>query len=320
LEAGIAVGVVAWSGAFDTLTGMQRVVLIANREKPAVVAALTECRPWLERHADEVVEFDAASSASITTEAIGGSANLVLVLGGDGTLLAQARRVVDLDAPLVGVNFGKLGFLAEFSLDELKQVWPRIMHGDCPTSQRVMVESRVYADDAANAADAEPVIHSLAMNDVVITAGPPFRMIDLELMINPQKHDAQGTLFSGDGVIIATPSGSTAYNASAGGPILAPDVDALLITPICPQSLSFRAIGVAGRDRVDVKLHEANAGTTLVVDGQDCYPLEAGQVLRVTSYPKQITLVINPLMSYWQRLGKKMHWAIRPHDVRAETR
>jgi len=283
---------------------MTRVVLLSNTHKPAVVEALQTFRPWLSERAQIVVDRDAQGEDPIEATRV----DLVIVLGGDGTLLAQARRVVDLNAPVVGVNFGKLGFLAEFALTDLQNQWDDLVAGQCPTSQRVMIHAAVFADPD----DEQPRFESLAMNDCVITAGRPFRMIELELLINPGPHQSGGTVFGGDGVIIATPTGSTAYNASAGGPIVAPDVDAIVITPICPQSLAFRAILAQSQDDIAIKLHQANVGTTLVIDGQVQHPLAAGSVLRIRAYDQRIKLITNPDMGYWKRLAKKMHWAVRP--------
>jgi NAD+ kinase len=284
---------------------MPRVLLISNTSKPAVVDALARFRPWLADRAQIIAEPGYEGEQPIEAP----ETDLVIVLGGDGTLLAQARRTVDLGAPIVGVNFGKLGFLAEFSLDELKDDWPRIAAGSCPLSERVMIQATVY--DSADAD--QPAFRSLAMNDCMIAAGHPFRMIRMALAINPQRYTTT-TLFGGDGVIIATPTGSTAYNASAGGPIVAPDVDALIIRPICPQSLAFRSIVTAGNDQIEVKLVAANEGTTLVIDGQRSHPLIAGNLLRVSSYARRVRIVRNHAMGYWKRLAKNMHWAVGPKN------
>jgi NAD+ kinase len=282
---------------------MVDVVLISNHRKPEVMAAVESFRPWLEQRANVIYEPNCEDRVAPSVD----RADLVIVLGGDGTLLSQARQLVDLEAPIVGVNFGKLGFLAEFSLEELKSDWDRIIGGQCPLSERVMLDAGVYEN-----ADAEaPLFQSLAMNDCVITAGRPFRMIELAMAINPTR-TTNTTKFGGDGVIVATPSGSTAYNASAGGPIIAPDVDAMVITPICPQSLAFRAIVVNGDDRVAITLQEANEGTTLVIDGQISHRMHAGNQLRINKYARRIKLVRNPTMGYWKRLANKMQWAAGP--------
>jgi len=282
---------------------MADVVLISNHRKPEVMAALKDFRPWLEQRATVIFEPNCEDGDRPAVD----RADLVIVLGGDGTLLAQARQLVDLEAPIVGVNFGKLGFLAEFNLDELKDDWDRIIAGQCPLSERVMLEAGVYENEDSD----EALFRSRGMNDCVITAGRPFRMIELAMAINPGP-TTRTTNFGGDGVIVATPSGSTAYNASAGGPIIAPDVDGLVITPICPQSLAFRAIVVNGDDRVAITLQQANEGTTMVIDGQISHRMVAGNQLRVSKYAKRIKLVRNHSMGYWKRLANKMQWAVGP--------
>ena len=284
---------------------MSKVVLIANCAKPEVADAVRTFRPWLERNADLYATYD-----SEDTEATDfGQADMVIVLGGDGTLLSQARRVVDLGIPILGVNFGKLGFLAEFNIEDLEAAWPVVTSPDRPISQRLMLDVSVSENDR------EPHFRALALNDCVISAGPPFRMIKLELEINRDKHGHGGTSFAGDGVIIATPSGSTAYNASAGGPIVAPDISGLIVTPICPQSLSFRPLLIHGEDVVHIHPHAINPGSTLTVDGHFCQPLTIGSLVRVQAHTHRLKLVRNPGISYWTRLRKKMQWASSPRRL-----
>jgi NAD+ kinase len=284
-----------------------RVILIANIDKAPVVEALHEFRPWLADRADVLAEVNVYGEGPIGHH----GADFAIVFGGDGTLLGLARRICDAGLPLVGVNFGKLGFLSPFTLTEVKDQWERIAAGECCLSERVMIEASITAEGQS-----EPCFRSLAMNDAVITAGAPFRMIELELTINPAPsrdgHRATGTHFSGDGVIVATPTGSTAYNLSANGPIMAPDVDGLIVTPICPHTLSFRPLVLSADDRVALKLHEGNAGTTVVIDGQVPTPLRSGGVLAVGAYDKRLKLVQNPAMGYWKTLANKMHWAKQP--------
>jgi NAD+ kinase len=281
------------------LLPMSRVVLIANRAKAQVAEALKTFRPWLAQRAKIVADVDSYDGAAITRDA-----DFALVLGGDGTMLAMARRIAHLDLPMVGVNFGKLGFLAPFLLDEVQQKWDALAAGHMPISPRVMLEAIV--EDGGR-----PQRQTVAMNDFVITAGPPFRMVDLELTINPDTH-SHGTPFTGDGVIVATPTGSTAYNVSAGGPILSPGVDGLVVTPICPHTLSFRPIVLSGDDRIMLKLVRANAGTTLVIDGQVSEPLHEGATIHLRAAAQRLKLVTNPDAGYWKTLAKKMHWAARP--------
>lgn len=285
-----------------------RILIVANLKKPSVVQALRECRPWLGDRAEIIDEINVYGDEPIAAQ----GADFAIVFGGDGTLLGLARRICEAQVPVVGVNFGKLGFLAPFTLTELRDQWERIAAGQCGVNERVMLEATVTNGDGDKAR-----FRSLAMNDVVVTAGPPFRMIELELTINPSPgardaDRATGTRFAGDGVIIATPTGSTAYNLSAGGPIMAPDVDGLIVTPICPHTLSFRPLVLNADDHVALQLHEANEGTTVVIDGQVPTPFAAGSTLAVGAYPKRLKLVQNPQLGYWKTLANKMHWAARP--------
>jgi len=304
------------------LSDLPRLLLLANRTIPQVSQTLEEFRPWLDQRALVVAE-PPIDQLSRQAAADLPKADLAVVFGGDGTLLAQARHLVDLEIPLVGVNFGKLGFLAEFSLDDLKQHWDKVVSGQCRTSQRVMIEASVLSGpdgkseaDGANADESSDLEYaSVAMNDVVITAGPPFRMIELELAIDPQRWASSATTLSCDGVIVGTPSGSTAYNLAAGGPIVSPELDAFCVTPICPHSLAFRPIVISSESQIRILILRANEGTTLVIDGQESIKLRPQQVVAIRRYDKSIRLIQNPQLNPWKVLAKKMRWAARPRRI-----
>ncbi|MBI1367813.1 MAG: hypothetical protein GC162_04080 [Planctomycetes bacterium] len=281
---------------------MKRVLIIANLNKEEVHKALAKFRPFLEGRAHIVGELDVYETDPITHEA-----DLAVVFGGDGTMLGLARRIVDAGIPVVGVNFGKLGFLAPFRLDEVRDRWDDIAAGKLPARQRVMLEATITETGAD-----KPHFRSLGTNDCVVTAGPPYRMIELELTINPDHRPAAANIFSGDGVIVATPTGSTAYNLSAGGPIVAPDVESLVVTPVCPHTLSFRPTVLSTEDLIQLRVLRVNDGTTVVLDGQVSAPLHAGSVLTIRAYPKRLNVIANPNSGYWKTLAEKMHWARRP--------
>ncbi|NBC10359.1 MAG: hypothetical protein GVY24_01305 [Planctomycetes bacterium] len=322
-----------------------RLIILANHGKEHVSAVLGKFRPWLEQRAEILAEPDIRELDRRTAHELP-EADLGLILGGDGTLLSQARALIDIDLPLLGINFGKVGFLAEYSIDSVKQHWDAIMSGRCLMSARMMIDVKVFpagypewggngnpifddappkpraqhaaggeareAEDAGRGSLPAPLFHAVAMNDAVITAGPPFRMIDIELAIEPSISRTSATMFTGDGVVVATPSGSTAYNLSAGGPIVAPGIDGLCIAAIAPQSLAFRPIVAHAASDTWLYLRSANAGTTLVLDGQESFNLGIDQQVRIARHPRTIKLVHNPDLNYWKMLAHKMHWAARP--------
>ena len=302
-------------------TKLKRIILLANKNKPEVEEALNELRPWLSKRAKIVAEPILNENEKQDTQEWP-NADLAIILGGDGTILGQARAIVHLQLPIIGVNFGKLGFLAEFSIKDLQEHWDKIIQGKCPTSSRTMLLAQVLDCEAPdineNPIDESHIRYtSLALNEAVITNGPPFRMIDLELSIAPGLYNSGTTKFSGDGVIIATPSGSTAYNLSAGGPIISPGLDVLAITPICPHSLSFRPIVIDSDAIVSIRCLRLNQGTTLVLDGQNYISLSAEEQVCITKYSQELKLIHNPSLPYWKKLATKMQWASSPiNDAR----
>ena len=292
-----------------------RVIVLARRAKPTVLQAMETFRPWLEKRAcivaePEIETLDTQAAAALP------EADVAIVLGGDGTILALARQMLSREIPMLGVNFGKLGFMADFSLEDLKKHWPKIVAGCCRMTRRVMIRAVVF-DASIPWQSGDPIpekVHfqSVAMNDVVLTAGPPYRMVELQLAIDPQPNQGQPTTMSGDGVIFSTPSGSTAYNMAAGGPIISPEVEGFCITPICPHSLSFRPLVIPASSFTLLKLQYANEGTTLVIDGQ--IPIKMTTELQVLMFKdsRELRLIQNPDLPYLKLLAKKMHWAARP--------
>ncbi|HTW94843.1 MAG TPA: NAD(+)/NADH kinase [Tepidisphaeraceae bacterium] len=286
-----------------------RILIIANADKPRVRPALDQMLPWL-RQRVEVVGVDTDDETDMSRL----QADAILVLGGDGTLLSAARRLHGRQIPLLGVNFGRLGFLAGFTPAQFEKHFDDFVQGKLPISPRRALQTSVVPTDChISADDGEAVVAhrrfvSTALNDAVVTAGPPFHMIELHITVGGDG----GIRYFGDGVIVSTASGSTAYNVSAGGPIISPTVDAFCITPICPQSLSFRSVVISGDSRICINASKLNAGTTLFCDGQDSTALHVGERIIIRRSKEPVLLIENPDTREWRTLAEKLNWAAGP--------
>ena len=286
-----------------------RLFIVANTDKPSVRPAVEALVPWMSRRVT-VTGVD----TTLTQDLKGVDADAILVLGGDGTLLSAARRLNGRQIPVAGVNFGRLGFLASFTPDQFRGAFDALVDGKLPVSSRQVLEASVVgAEVPCNLNDCGDVgakrrFVATALNDAVVTAGPPFHMIELELRTDGDS----GVKYFGDGVIVATPSGSTAYNVSAGGPIIDPGVDAVCITPICPHSLSFRPIVTSSRTTLVIAASRVNEGTTLFCDGQASTRLHVGEKVVIRRAEHDVLLIENPQARQWRSLAEKLHWAASP--------
>lgn len=230
--------------------------------------------------------------------------DFAVVLGGDGSIISAARTLSEARVPVIGVNMGKLGFLAEFSAAEFKKWYKDIISGKAPVEKRMILSCQV-----SDKSEGSPQrFHSKAVNDVYITAGPPYRVIELNISVDGQ-HVASCV---GDGLIVSTPTGSTAYNLSAGGPILSGAMEAMVITPICPHSLSFRPIVIGAASVVQINATRVNEGTTVSVDGQVSTGLSLRDLVTVATERCSFLIVDNPTRTRWDTLATKLGWAKKP--------
>lgn len=275
-----------------------RVIILFSPAHSETASQYPEVRDEIARHADVIAELE-TSNDPLPADL---DADLAVVLGGDGALLSQARRIVDRGIPLVGVNFGRLGFLAAFDWQSLKQQ-ANVVFGKQPPILEHMILSVAIHDTGT-----KPTRSDIAINDCVITAGPPFRMIELALHIEGE----HGPVLSGDGVIIATSVGSTAHNVSAGGPIVHPALEAMIITPNAAHSLAARPLVLDAASTLTIDVCKANEGTTLIIDGQETRPLHVGQSVTIHKHSRKARFVANPASTYWQVLQQKLHWAAPP--------
>jgi NAD+ kinase len=289
---------------------MQRVGIVAKLRLLAVAPHLVELGAWLDRRGVEpIFETDTATLADLrgrrtaSREELPALVDLVLVLGGDGTLLAAADRVslAGRDIPILGVNFGHLGFLTELAWPDVYSTLEQALAGTAAIDERMMLRAAVRRRG-------QQLAEHVALNDVVITRGALSRIIDLSVSVGGEFV----ARFNADGLIISTPTGSTAYNLSAGGPILHPDVDALVLTPIAPHTLSNRPVVIPATREVTVHPHltDSTQEVVLTIDGQSGFPLEADDYVRVNrSAPARL---IKPSShSYFEVLRKKLMWAKR---------
>lgn len=235
-------------------------------------------------------------------------ADFAVVFGGDGTILGAARELCQTSVPVIGVNVGKLGFLAEFSIEELLSQYDRIINGQTPIEKRMILHCDVVRQG-------HEIFAYTAVNDVVITAGPPFNMLELKLMVQDQKL----AMCVGDGLIVSTPTGSTAYNMSAGGPILSANLSAIVVTPVCPHSLSFRPIVLNAEQQIRVEPLRVNEQTTLLLDGQVQQRLLQNDIVVIRKHAGQFLVVNNPLRTQWDTLATKLHWAQKPRYANRQS-
>lgn len=276
---------------------LPRAFVVANPIKGSALSAFEMVKGWLDRRgqlagADYGLDPDAVATAR---------PDRIIVLGGDGTILAAGRSMGAHQVPIIGVNLGKLGYLAAYSVEDLRDHLAAALTDAALVSERMTLEVSVRAADGT-------VHKSIAINDCVILAGAPFRVLSLDLAVDNQPL----TTIVADGLIIATPTGSTAHNMSAGGPILEPQVDAFAVTPICPHSLTHRPIVMAPTNEIAVSVHRANEGTTAIIDGQLSIPAHAGTVVSVRRGPDPFRLVRHPARTSWQGLVYKLKWGTRP--------
>ena len=278
-------------------SNLPKLVIFGDEKKKNVAEAIAEFTDFAKGKSQAVSGYSIKECPAEILK----DCDFAVVFGGDGSIIAAARCLSRNKTAVIGVNVGKLGFLAEFSVSELKDAFDSIMSGKVHIEKRMMLSCRVFNDGREK-------FHSAAINDVFITAGQPFRTIELQISVNAQQ--LAGCV--GDGLIISTPTGSTAYNLAAGGPILSSKMEAMVITPICPHSLSFRPIVINADSVIEVRCVRVNEGTAALIDGQISSGLLVDDVVRVEKESSDFMIVNNPLRTKWETLAAKLRWAQKP--------
>jgi NAD+ kinase len=294
----------------SSVRAIARVGLFARPGLRAAAPVLTDMTSWLESRGLQVVlEAETAALAGLTSHATASQndlphgVDLIVVLGGDGTLLGMADRIAEAgaDVPILGVNFGSLGFLTEVTLDEIRQALEATVEGAARVDARLMLHSRVLRDQTC--------LHErLALNDVVVTRGPLSPIIDLSVSVGVEFV----TRVRADGIIVASPTGSTAYNLASGGPIVHPTVDALVLTPIAPHTLTNRPVVIPATEEVRIESASMNADDEVVAmfDGRSGFRLRPGDVVAVRTARRPLRLVRSG-RTYFEVLRQKLKWGER---------
>ena len=241
---------------------------------------------------DETCDIETVDTARFAAEA-----DLIVVLGGDGTMISTARLVGDREVLVLGVNYGSLGYLTDFRIEEMFPTLELIFDGNFEIDRRVMLDAEHWREQ-------EKLASGRVLNDVVINKAALARIIEIEVSLNSLFVNS----FRSDGLIVATPTGSTAYNLSAGGPIVYPSMNAVVLTPICPFTLTNRPIVIPDAAEIELKLMNGNEGVVLTLDGQTGYPMEAHDRVLIRKSAMTFNLVQPPNRNYFDVLRNKLKW------------
>jgi len=285
---------------------IKKVGIVANIEKENIAAFAGALKKWLiERGVKVSLEANIAAaiggSGGFKLEDLASKVDLIAVLGGDGTMLRTARHVAQHPVPIVGINMGTFGYLTEVNLNETYAAFELILQGDFLTEKRMMLDVQIRRGNKI-------IGSGIVLNDVVINRGNLSRIVELETTIDHQYL----TTYKSDGLIISTPTGSTAYSLSAGGPIVFPGKDLIIINPICPHTLTNRPIIFPESSDLRITLWSKESGATVTLDGQESYRISSGDVMTIRKSKYYTRLVLSPHRSYGEILRSKLGWGSLP--------
>jgi NAD+ kinase len=290
------------------MASIKRIGIVVKPHQPDALATLCRLTEWLnardikvvggpEIEREQIEHETGCHVEAAKDEELAKSVDLILVLGGDGTMIATARMMGDAQVPVIGVNYGGLGYLAEFPIEELFSALEAILAGDYKVEQRVMLAVELRRGETL-------VTKNRILNDVVVNKSALARIIEIETHLNNQFVNS----FRADGLIVSTPTGSTAYNLSAGGPVIYPSMNAVVITPICPFTLSNRPIVVPDDSVIEVRLKTESEEVALTLDGQVGVPLEAADRVVIRKSRTTFNLVQPANRNYFDVLRDKLRW------------
>ena len=284
-------------------TSFKNVALIGKYKSPQIAHPLLELAAFLEERGVGVMIDRLTAShigecryPALTLEELGERADLAIVLGGDGTMLNIARTLAPFDVALIGVNQGRLGFLTDISIETMFETIGAILEGEYVAEDRMLLEADVFSAG-------EPVLNVLAFNDVVVSKGVRGSMIEFEIHIDGEPIYTQRS----DGLIVSTPTGSTAYALSAGGPIVHPSLRVITLVPVCPHTLSNRPIVISSERTIEIVVHSAD-DPRAHFDSHSHVELGEGDRIRIRRYPHDISLLHPAGHSYYAMLRQKLNW------------
>lgn len=289
---------------------IKRIGIVANVEKENIAGHVKSLKEWLEEKGVEVflgveISRKMALGAGLKWNDLAEKSQLVVVLGGDGTILRTARYVAGYKVPILGINMGSFGYLTEVNLNEMHSTLELIISGKFTAEKRMMLN--VSIKRGKKVTDVGDVL-----NDVVINRGNFSRMNEVEMEIN----GAYLTTYKGDGLIVSTPTGSTAYSLSAGGPIVFPGKDLIIINPICPHTLTNRPIIFSEDSNLKITLWSKDKGAMLTLDGQEAYRITSGDIVTIKKSKHSTILILSPYRSHGEILRSKLGWGDLPPGVK----
>jgi NAD+ kinase len=293
---------------------IKKVGIIANVAKEKSPACTIALRDWLvarglDVHLEEGIAAKIGAARGVEVGRLGSLVDLLVVFGGDGTILRTARLIRDRDVPIVGINLGVFGYLTEVNLGEMFSALELILAGDFQIEKRMMLDVKINGGE-------EPFQGGTVLNDMVINRGNLSRIVELETTVN----ERYLTTFKADGLIIATPTGSTAYSLAAGGPIVFPELHSIIINPICPHTLTNRPILLPENAVIKVTIWTAEQGATVTLDGQASFTVKSGDTMTIWKSMHVTTLVSSPHRNYMEILRQKLGWGGSPTGAAGKRR
>ena len=290
------------------MSSIKRIGIVLKPHQPEALETICELVVWLadrgiklvggpEIERERIVHQTGCAVEELAVDKVAAEVDLMLVLGGDGTMIATARMIGDQEVPVLGVNYGGLGYLAEFRIQELYSALEAILSGNYRLDKRVMLAVELMRNGVA-------VTNNRVLNDVVINKSALARIIEIEAFFNGQFVNS----FRADGLIVSTPTGSTAYNLSAGGPVIFPSMNAIVVTPICPFTLSNRPIVVPDNAEIELILKTDHEDVALTLDGQVGFPLKVEDRAVIRKSRATFNLIQPSNRNYFDVLRDKLRW------------